>query len=442
MSLPQTPLRAGDNGVVTRRERFMWCKPIMLLIILCGLTWHSALAADVAIPQPAVPTFSLQDILSMALEKNPLVTESEGIIEQKEGNKLSASAYPNPTLSFQSGRGTVKDPSGITLTERYVTLSQPLEWPGKRAARAQAAQAGVEGAVASREEAKLNLIAATKLAFYDLLLAQRQTEMAIHNVQTMEEVREAVIRRVDAGEAPPFEAVKVKVEDMKVQKEVARAKGVVQSFQASLNSLTAGALGQEFSIQGGFAAWPGDLHLPALSEQALAQHPVIMKWKKQVEEAQQMHRQEQQARIPNVTLMGSYQRDAGREAYVGAISIPFPVWDQRQGDIAQAKGALRQREAMLLRAKHELLKGITQQIQLSQAAAAQIATYEKGLLKQAQEALRIAQVSFKFGEASLLDVLDAQRVLRQTQLDYAQAKYDLSVALTELERVTGGISQP
>jgi cobalt-zinc-cadmium efflux system outer membrane protein len=143
-----------------------------------------------------------------------------------------------------------------------------------------------------------------------------------------------------------------------------------------------------------------------------------------------------------VTVSGSYQRDAGREGYVGAISIPFPVWDQRQGDIAQAKGTLRQREAMLLRAKHELLKGIAQQIQLSQAAAAQIATYEQGLLKQAQEALRIAKVSFKFGEAGLLDVLDAQRVLRQTQLDYAQAKYDLSVSLTELERVTGGISLP
>jgi cobalt-zinc-cadmium efflux system outer membrane protein len=422
----------------------MWFKQILGLIgVLCGLSWQSALAADVATPQATVPTFSLENILALALENNPLVSESEGFIEQKEGHKLSASAYPNPTLSFQSGRGTVRDPSvGISITERYVTLSQPLEWPGKRAARQQAAQAGVDSALASREEAKLNLIAATKQAFYDLLLAERQTEMAIHNARTMEEVREAVILRVDAGEAPPFEAVKVRVEDMKVQKEVVRAKGVVQSFQASLNSLTAGILGPEFSIQGDFPTWPGTLHFATLSEQALAHHPVIMKGKKLVEEAQQAHRQEQQARMPNVTVSGGYQRDAGREAYVVGISIPFPVWDQRQGDIAQAKGSLRQREAMLLRAKHELLKGIAQQIQLSQAAAAQIATYEKGLLKQAQEALRIAQVSFKFGEAGLLDVLDAQRVLRQTQLDYAQAKYDLSVALTELERVTGGIAHP
>ena len=101
---------------------------------------------------------------------------------------------------------------------------------------------------------------------------------------------------------------------------------------------------------------------------------------------------------------------------------------------------LREREAALLRMKHDIIKGITQQIQLSQAAAAQINTYEKGLLKQAEEALRIAQVSFKFGETGLLDVLDAQRVLRQTQLDYVQAKYDLSIALTELERFMGETS--
>ncbi|MGD9851226.1 MAG: TolC family protein [Nitrospirales bacterium] len=421
----------------------MWFKQILWLIVLCGLSWDSGMAAEIATPQSMGTTYTLQKILDLAIEHNPLLKETQGILEQKEGGMLSASAYPNPTLSFQSGRGTVRDPSvGISITERYITLSQPIEWPGKRAARQQAAQAGVDSAQASKEEAKLNLIATTKKAFYDLLLAEHHAEMAIQNVQTMKEVREAVIRRVDSGEAPPFEAVKVKVESMKVQKEVARAKGVVQALQASLNSLTAGALGSDFTVQGTFASWQGDTHLHSLSEETLAAHPMMTKWQHLVEEAKQSHRQEQQARIPNITLNGSYQRDAGREAYVGGISIPFPVWDQRQGDIARAKGILREREAGLLRTKHELLKGMTQQIQLLKAAAAQIATYEKGLLKQAEEALRIAQVSFKYGEAGLLDVLDAQRVLRQTQLDYAQAKYDLSIGLTELERFQGSALSP
>jgi len=56
---------------------------------------------------------------------------------------------------------------------------------------------------------------------------------------------------------------------------------------------------------------------------------------------------------------------------------------------------------------------------------------------QAKEAIRIARTSFKFGEASLLDVLDVQRVLWQTFQAYAEARFELSVALTELERLVG-----
>lgn len=59
-------------------------------------------------------------------------------------------------------------------------------------------------------------------------------------------------------------------------------------------------------------------------------------------------------------------------------------------------------------------------------------------MKQADEALRIAQLSFRQGASSLLDVLDAQRVQRQIVIDYNLAKYGLSLALTRLERALGG----
>jgi outer membrane protein, heavy metal efflux system len=65
--------------------------------------------------------------------------------------------------------------------------------------------------------------------------------------------------------------------------------------------------------------------------------------------------------------------------------------------------------------------------------------FEKGLLKQAQEALRIAQFSFQQGAVSLLEVLDAQRVQQQILFDYAQARFELSIALTRLERAAGGL---
>ena len=385
-----------------------------------------------------LPTYTLDDIVKLALAHNPTLQENQGILEQKEGQRRIASAYPNPTIAIQGGRGSLRDPSmETTITERYITLSQPLEWPGKRDADQRAAQAGVESAQASIQGVQLDVIAAIKHAFYNLLFALHQRDTVLLNLEFMNKVRNAVVRRIESGEAPPFEKVKIHVELLKVEKERTRIQSLIQSFQAELNSLTAGTLGFGFTIQGAFPSSAKGVSLSLLGENRLANHPLIIKWQKMVEEAQQVHRREQQARMPNITLSGGYQRDVGREAYIGALSIPLPIWDQRQGHIAEAQGLLRQREASLIRIKHQLVKDMIQQTQIAKSAAAQIETYEQGLLKQAQEAVRIAQVSFKFGEASLMDVLDAQRVLRQTHLDYAQALYDLAIALTELERLVG-----
>ena len=416
-------------------------KILIVFLIMSGLP--TALAeAEVDTSNNETTTFSLQEILSIALKQNPLLAEGQSIVEQKEGNALAASAYPNPTVSVQAGRGSVRDPSmGTSITERYVTLSQPLEWPGTRHAQQQAAQASVKSAEAGLAEAQLNVVAEIKKGFFDLLLLQQEVALTLQNVQTVEKLNAAVQARVKAGEAPPFEVIKIKVEALKVQKELIRTKCAVRSAKATLNSLTAGGLGDEFSIRGEFQTISGALNSSTLSEQALSTHPAMVKEQKRLEEAQKRHRRERQARVPNITLNGSYQRDVGREAFVGGISVPIPLWNQRQGEIAQAKGIMRQQEASLLGTRTRLQKGITQHIQNSKIAAAQISTYEDGLLNQAREALRIAQVSFKFGEASLLEVLDAQRIMRETQLEYTRAKYDLSVALTELERLTGKIPE-
>ena len=412
-------------------------KILILLLAMSGLMATLA-EAQLDSTNSVIKIFTLQEILSIALAHNPLVAEGQGIVEQKEGIIQTASAYPNPTISIQSGRGAIRDPSMSTsIIERYVTLSQPLEWPGTRDARQQSAQASVESAQAELAETRLNVIAQIKKGFYNLLLSEQEAELAKQNVETVKTLIQAVKARVKAGEAPPFESIKIKVEALKIQKELIQTENAVRSAKATLNGLTAGKLSNKFSIRGEFKSLSPGLDIATLTEQSISRHPAMIKAQKRVEEAKERHRQELHERVPNVTLSGSYQRDIGREAFVGGLSVPIPLWSQRQGEIAQAKGMMRQEEAILLRTQTGLHKGITQKVQHANVAAAHIATYEDGLLEQAKEALRIAQVSFKYGETSLLEVLDAQRVMRETQLEYIKAKYELSVALTELEQLTG-----
>ena len=415
-------------------------KRALIIWFLVGLlgVWMTGLSqAQDAKGTPRV--YTLEEIVHLTLSHNPLVKKGKAFIEKKQSQQIIAEAYPNPSLDVQAGYSEFRDSAtSISTLERYVTLSQPIEWNPKREARKQAALEGLKGAHKALEETHIHLKAVGKLAFYELLMAEKQAELAFQNVKIVEELKRAVKSRVNAGEAPPFEEVKINVELLQVQKEISSARGAVRAARASLNSLTAGALSAKFAIQGSFKSWPEDMDLDSLTATALEQHPTVEKLRTLLKQARQSLIQEKEARIPNVTLSGSYQRDAGRESYLGGLTVPLPLWYQRQGDIANALGTQHQIEADLLQWRNDTMRDVIRSFEQSRAAAAQINTYKKGLLKQAEEAVRIARVSFQYGEASLLEVLDAQRVLWHTMLGYAQAQYDLSIALTQLERSIGG----
>ena len=382
-------------------------------------------------------SYTLQTIIDLALTHHPAIELGQGVIDEKQGVQVSASAYPNPSLGLIGGHGVVLDPVGPTVTEVFVSFSQQLEWPRTRWARQDAASAGVTSAEAGMEVTQLNVKARVKQTFYELLLAQTLADLASRLQNTVTGFERAVKRRVESGEAPPFELVKVNVELLQAKKLVSQTQGKVRANQATLDQLTAGNLGKAFSITGDFEPVNSKLKEQDLIETAFQHHPEVRKLQQLSEKANAQHLQERQSRVPDVTINGAYQRDAGREGFIGGVTIPLPLWSQRQGDIAKALGLRRQAEANLQEARITLRRGIIENLQNARTASAQIQTFEKGLLRQAKEAVRIARTSFKFGEASLLDVLDAQRVLWQTFQGYAQARFELSVALTELERMVG-----
>jgi len=393
--------------------------------------------------------YDVQRVLELALERNPLMAGAQSVIDQNVGRRIAAGAYPNPTLSGNGGHGILKD-AGVTaieaiqvpareqLTEYNASVGQPFEWPAKRKARKQAADAGLTGATVGMVEARLNLSAEVKTAFYELLLAQRNLALAKQNLDIVEDVRRIVTTRVRLGEAPQFELIKAEVEVLKGNQVVTRIENRVRVNRVILDTLTAGALGTDYAIEGDFHLFPKDLAFDSLLGRALAQHPTLQRLATSIEQADRNVEFERQARIPTVTLNAGYWRDIGREAFTAGLSVPTPLWYQQQGEIAGALGAKRREEAQLLRQRNVLVKEVNQYFKDAETTAHLIDVFQKGLLKQAQEALRIAQFSFRQGAASLLEVLDAQRVQQQILFDYTQARFDLSVALIGLERSVGG----
>lgn len=421
----------------------------MVCAIGLGLGTPTAFAqskhgTDMASVQSDGRPYSLDMIIALALAKNPVVGLAEGHIEQQKGQQTTAGAYPNPTVTGHGGFGKLKDtivgpPENTTsITEYNVVVGQPIEWPGMRTARQQVADLGLATANVGMTETRLNLASQVKVGFYDLLLAQQGADLARQNLDIVDGVARIVKARVKSGEAPQFESIKAEVEVLKARQQLVRADNLVRISRVAVDTLTGGSLGPFYMIYGEFRILPRDLHIEGLMARMVEQHPTIQRLLKSVEQSDWKIEFERQARMPTITVNGTYWREIGREAYQGGLSLPVPLWYRRQGEIASSLGAKRREEAELLRIRNELARAVHQHYQDVRTTGELIDVFDKGLLKQAQEALRLAQFSFQQGASSLLEVFDAQRVQRQILVDYAQARHDLSVSLARLEQAVGG----
>ena len=133
--------------------------------------------------------YTLNQVVQLALQHNPVMSGAEAVLEQSQGQRVTAGAYLNPTIIGSAGRGSIRDPrTGVSVAERTITVEQPLEWLGKRAARQHAADAGLAGALAGMEETKVMVMAEVKAAFFQLLFAQQEAQLAREDMKTVEDL--------------------------------------------------------------------------------------------------------------------------------------------------------------------------------------------------------------------------------------------------------------
>ncbi|MFZ1844180.1 MAG: TolC family protein, partial [Nitrospira sp.] len=106
----------------------------MIARLVCSLVLAMAAAGPLAgvsvawAEAPRTATYSLPDILTLAVQHNPTLAGAEGVVKQSQGQQIAAGAYPNPSVSGSAGRGAIRDPStGTRVTERTFTVEQPLE---------------------------------------------------------------------------------------------------------------------------------------------------------------------------------------------------------------------------------------------------------------------------------------------------------------------------
>lgn len=121
----------------------------------------------------------------------------------------------------------------------------------------------------------------------------------------------------------------------------------------------------------------------------------------------------------------------------GAISINLPLRNKNQGNIQAA--VARHQNASLRR--QYLERVVRQEVRAAKSryetATSALSVFDQGVLQQSGENLRILRAAYDLGEIRLMDVINEQRRLVDTQRAYTDLLREAFLAAVELERATG-----
>jgi cobalt-zinc-cadmium efflux system outer membrane protein len=379
---------------------------------------------------------TLEQALSLAEKHNPRLRAASASVQGAEAGIVTASAYSNPTITLGSlGRQqALLRAAAVPGMLHGFNMSQAIDLPSVRSTRIRAAQTRRQTTEFTLAETRLAVRGAVKQAFYDALRRKREVELSKGNVELLEDLRRRIRVQVDVGEAARLELTRAEAE-------VASARIGVQSaelrFLAAMSALYA-AVGAPI----GMVELEGEVErtqiLPTLDElrqDMLRKHPSIAVAESQMRFAEAALESEKAQRIPQPSVWMDWFQQPEAAQYRFGITIPVPLWNRRQGPIAEAQAAQREAAALASQQRVQLLAALERAYNMYQIATQQMQILETATLIEAQAAVDAAQAAFKYGERGILEVLDAQRVLRGARMDYLNARFDRQQALVELEQL-------
>ena len=357
-------------------------------------------------------------------------------VESAQAAVLTARAVPNPRVDWQAGRWK-PTPAGAAGETAAVTLAQPLENPWLRQARRAAAEAGVDVARQQRSLLRNDVSARARTLVVELGLRQSEVQAYAEAVTLLEQVRDRVRRRVELGEAARYDLIKSDAELIVARQRLQQSRLQVDQVRLALNRMAAGALPANWTLSPGAVMETSDLMVSKPGGRGLEGNLELALLQQVARQAGASLTQARSSVWPSVDLVASRSREPDvRQTGLG-VSLSVPLWDRKQGPITQAQLDVARAQAAFEGRSAELMQELQMARTALEMAQARVRALSQGALTEAEAAVRVAEAAWRFGERGILDVLDAQRVLRALRADLIQARFEAQAALIEMERLEG-----
>ena len=393
---------------------------------------------------PPITRVSMNDAVRLALERNQTLRGQRLTIDESKADETTAALKPNPGFSFEADGLPIFSPRTINTdflrhdVTYNTTLNYTFERGGKRQKRTTVAEDTTEVTRRNVIDLERQLRFQAEQGFINALLAKSTLELAQQNLQSYSEVVELNRQRVTAGDLAQGDFYRISLQKLQFEQDLSAAQiGLVQA-KASLRQLMGfETIADDFEIEGGLSFAPYTLDLEDLKRQAVENRPDVQAARVGVKLAQDAAALEQGNRARDLGGDVSYSHLGPDNVFGVGFSIDLPIHDRNQGNIARTEVAVRQAIETDTATRFMAITDVVNAFAGFTTNQKIVNLYESGYLDQARQSLEITTYVYQHGAGSLLDLLDAQRTYRETELAYRAALAAYMTSLRQLNFAVG-----
>ncbi|MGH7799986.1 MAG: TolC family protein [Thermodesulfobacteriota bacterium] len=415
------------------------------LIVVTGFL--TGFFASVSEAQQPIQSLTIDQAVDLALRENRDLRAARIQVDEARGRLTQAGVFPNPALESNF----IFDSIFANEGERTFStgIFQPFPLSGRIGAQKRVARVDIKRTFAELADLERGLVRDVRRAFIELLAIDEQIKLQDTLINLNSELVGAIQAGIKEGLASEkdLNAVAIALQQARQEKEVLIAQR--KSKVLELNRLLGKPPTFSFLLQ-------GNLEYEALKglsdyslERAFAQRPDLRFVELNIDLARADLGLAKALRFEDIIAGIFYERDRdvldipegeipNIDQFIGfRLSIPLPFFDRKQGLVAEARARERRAEESVEALKLEIGQEVNDALNRVTTLSALLETYKSGILKTAEDNVRLVEGGYKQGLVGIAEVIQSRQQFATLTSSYINTVRDYQIALNDLQIATG-----
>lgn len=382
----------------------------------------------------------LKGVLEYAKRENPEIKAFRERVNALEAKASYVGILDDPTFKVEFEDLPKDNPISLGQAEmtRYA-ISQMLPFPGKLSLMEKMATKEASMSAEELRDKEIEILTMVKMAYFDYYYIQSAIEITKEIKGLLSDLEKVAGIRYSTGLVPQQDLIKAQVELSMITNDLITMESEKKILQARLNILLNRPPSAPLAEPKGLVFKQPIPEKGELIERALKRTPMIKAMEYNIEALESNRDLAKRNYYPDFMLgIAPIQRMKKLSSWDVMISLNIPLWWKKYDyKLREAEANLNSSKERLNNLKNQISFELSQAYTKVETAKRVIELYETGLLPQARLSFESALGNYETGKVDFLTLLENQRTLKKTRIEYLRALVDYRVRVAELERVVG-----